>query len=80
VAKPPLPPYRAPQRRLGPCPTCRLTVMADAWLWSTSTGWQPDGPCVSPVCGESHDCATALIDYAARWQHTVRLAEPRRFP
>jgi hypothetical protein len=55
-----------PQRRLGNCPHCACTVLADAWLWSTSTGWQPVGPVVSPVFGDVHDCATARIQYAAR--------------
>jgi hypothetical protein len=72
-------PYTPPQRRLGNCPTCACTVLADAWKQVQGT-WQPQGPLWTPVLGDSHDCATALIDYAARWQYIVRLVEPRRFP
>jgi hypothetical protein len=70
----------SPQRRLGNCPNCSCTVLAGAWLWNTSTGWQPDGPVVSPVFGDVHDCAVAMIQDASHWQHVVRLTMPRRFP
>jgi hypothetical protein len=73
------PPYTPPQRRLGPCPTCGLTTLADGWALVEGT-WQPQGPMQSPVRGDPHDCATAVISNAAHWQFTVRLVEPRRFP
>jgi hypothetical protein len=74
------PPYTPPQRRLGPCPTCGLTTLvADGWALVKGT-WHPQGPMQSPVCGDPHDCTTATLQYAAHWQHILRLAEPRRFP
>jgi hypothetical protein len=65
--RPPPPP---PARRLGPCPTCGCTVLADAW---GSEPLHPVGPCTSPVTDDPHDCAVALLQYAARWQFIVRL-------
>jgi hypothetical protein len=59
-----------PARRLGPCPTCGCTVLADAWYGEPL---QPLGACVTPVQGEPHDCTLALVQYAARWQYIVRL-------
>jgi hypothetical protein len=59
-----------PARRLGPCPTCGCTVLADAW---TQEPLRPVGPCTRPVTGEPHDCALALLQHAARWQYWVRL-------
>ena len=70
---------RTPRRRLGNCPTCAGAVLADSWEQVQGT-WRPQGPCVSPVQGDPHDCATALIQYAAHWQYIVRLVKPRRFP
>jgi hypothetical protein len=59
-----------PARRLGPCPACGCTVLADAWQGEPPL---PLGPCVSPVKGEPHDCTVALLQYAARWGTIVRL-------
>jgi hypothetical protein len=83
VAKPPPAPpadaplYTPPQRRLGPCPRCACTTLvAEGWALVEGT-WQPQGPMQSPCFGEPHDCATALIQYAARWQYTLVLARVR---
>lgn len=59
-----------PSRRLGPCPDCGCTVLAAYWL---DNPLHPMGPCTSPVTAQAHDCAVALIQYAARWQYLVRL-------
>jgi hypothetical protein len=59
-----------PARRLGPCPQCGLTVLAAAWR---EAPLRPQGPCTSPVTDQDHDCALALLQYAARWQFLVRL-------
>lgn len=34
----------------------------------------------NPLTDEIHDCTATLLQYAARWQHVVRLVAPRRFP
>jgi hypothetical protein len=59
-----------PARRLGPCPACGCTVLADAWHGEPL---RPIGPCTSPVKGDPHDCALALVQYAVRWGWVVRL-------
>jgi hypothetical protein len=77
---PPTGPYGPPTRRLGPCPACHSTVLAAHWEERKGADPQPSGELWSPVVGEPHDCAAALIRNAAHWQYAVRLATPRRFP
>jgi hypothetical protein len=70
----------SPQRRLGPCPSCRATVLAPEWTLDAVGDWRPLGALVTPALGNPHDCAVAMIQNTSHWQHTVRLVEPRRFP
>ena len=69
----------APVRCLGPCPGCGCTVIEDTWEQHGTTG-VPIGTRLTPVRGDVHDCAVAVIQHAAHWQYTLRLVEPRRFP
>jgi hypothetical protein len=47
-----------------------VAVLAEAWYGEPL---RPLGACVRPVSGDPHDCALALIQYAARWGTIVRL-------
>jgi hypothetical protein len=70
----------SPQRRLGPCPTCGATVLATQWALDAVGDWQPQGALESPILGDPHDCAVAVIQNASHWQYGMRLAMPGRFP
>ena len=66
-----------PHRRLGPCPGCGCTILADQWE-RTGTTWQPVGPRWTPVRQAPHDCVVALLQNAAHWHYTVVMSRVRR--
>lgn len=70
------------------CPHCQCTVLARLatqrpYRWHNPKTdkdetlhilyWQPMQPPLEPLTGAEHDCALALIRYAARWQYIVAM-------
>lgn len=65
-----------PQKTLVPCQFCSCTVLRMTWNGALNR-WTTLDPPVSPLTGERHDCALALLHHATRWQYLVALM-PRR--